>query len=63
MNHRPTTLELAREAEREVTWRRVVYANQVRAGKMKQQEADYRIGLMAEIARRLRAEVKIEEED
>ena len=41
------------EAQRELDMRRQVYWSHVRAGKMRQDEADRRIALMAAIVRRL----------
>ena len=44
---------LIAEAQRELDMRRQVYWSRVRAGKMRQDEADKRIALMAAIVRRL----------
>ena len=44
---------LITEAQRELDMRRQVYWTRVRAGKMRQDEADKRIALMAAIVRRL----------
>jgi hypothetical protein len=49
-----TAAELAREAERETALRVNVYGQRVAAGKMTKNEAARRIGMMREIARRLR---------
>ena len=46
---------LITEAQRELDLRRQVCWSQVRAGKMRQDEADRRIDLMAAIVRRLTA--------
>ena len=48
----PVTALIA-EAQRELDMRRQVYWSRVRAGKMRQDEADKRIGLMAAIVKRL----------
>ena len=48
----PVTALIA-EAQRELDMRRQVYWSRVRAGKMRQTDADKRIALMAAIARRL----------
>ena len=45
--------ELVDEAQREAFMRRSVYPNQVRAGRMSQQDADRRIDLMEAIITRL----------
>lgn len=45
--------ELIEEAQREAFMRRRVYPNQVRAGRMKQEDADRRIDLMEAIVTRL----------
>jgi len=45
--------ELVDEAQREAFMRRRVYPNQVRAGRMSQQDADRRIDLMEAIITRL----------
>lgn len=45
--------ELVDEAQREVFMRRRVYPNQVRAGRMSQQDADRRIDIMEAIITRL----------
>lgn len=45
--------ELVNEAQREAFMRRRVYPNQVRAGKMTQEDADRRIDLMEAIVTRL----------
>jgi hypothetical protein len=57
-----TKAELAKEAEREVAVRTTVYAARVRDGKMKEQTATKQLGLMREIARRLRAEAERDEQ-
>ena len=44
---------LITEAQRELDLRRQYYWSRVRAGKMRQDEADKRIALMAEIVKRL----------
>ena len=44
---------LIAEAQRELDMRRQVYWSRVRAGQMRQDEADQRIALMAAIVRRL----------
>ena len=44
---------LIAEAQRELDMRRQVYWSRVRAGKMRQDEADKRIALMAAIVKRL----------
>ena len=44
---------LITEAQRELDMRRQVYWSRVRAGKMRQDEADKRIALMAAIVKRL----------
>ena len=44
---------LITEAQRELDLRRQVYWSRVRAGKMRQDEADRRIALMAAIVKRL----------
>ena len=48
----PVTALIA-EAQRELDMRRQVYWSRVRAGKMRQDEADKRIALMAAIVKRL----------
>ena len=48
----PVTALIA-EAQRELDMRRKVYWSRVRAGKMRQDEADKRIALMAAIVKRL----------
>ena len=48
----PVTALIA-EAQRELDMRRQVYWSRVRAGKMRQDEADKRIALMQAIVRRL----------
>ena len=48
----PVTALIA-EAQRELDMRRQVYWSRVRAGKMRQDEADTRIALMAAIVKRL----------
>jgi hypothetical protein len=48
----PVTALIA-EAQRELDLRRQVYWSRVRAGNMRQDEADRRIALMAAIVRRL----------
>ena len=48
----PVTALIA-EAQRELDMRRQVYRSRVRAGQMRQADADARIGLMAAIVRRL----------
>lgn len=45
--------ELIEEAQREAFMRRRVYPNQVRAGRMSQEDADRRIDLMEAIVTRL----------
>lgn len=45
--------DLIEEAQREVFMRRRVYPNQVRAGRMSQEDADRRIDLMEAIVTRL----------
>jgi hypothetical protein len=45
--------ELIEEAQREAFMRRRVYPNQVRSGRMSQQDADRRIDLMEAIVTRL----------
>ena len=45
--------ELVDEAQREAFMRRRVYPNQVRAGRMSQQDADRRIDMMEAIITRL----------
>ena len=45
--------ELIEEAQREAFMRRRVYPNQVRAGRMSQQDADRRIDMMEAIVTRL----------
>ena len=45
--------EMVQEAQREAFMRRRVYPNQVRAGRMSQQDADRRIDLMEAIITRL----------
>jgi len=45
-----TAREKMREAQREVGYRRFVYAKRVNDGKMKQAEADRFIAIMTEIA-------------
>lgn len=45
--------ELIKEAQREAFMRRRVYPNQVRAGRMSQEDADRRIDLMEAIVTRL----------
>jgi hypothetical protein len=57
-----TLTALAREAEREVLMREQVFPNRVAAGRMRQADADRRIAMMREIARRLRAEARTDEE-
>lgn len=37
-------------AEREVGWRKRVYPNRIETGRLSQQEADYQIQIMQEIA-------------
>ena len=46
-------IALIAEAQRELDMRRQVYWSRVRAGKMRQADADKRIALMAAIVRRL----------
>ena len=46
---------LIAEAQRELDLRRQVYRSRLRAGQMRQADADARIALMASIARRLTA--------
>ena len=48
----PVTALIA-EAQRELDMRRQVYWSRIRAGKMRQDDADKRIALMAAIVRRL----------
>ena len=48
-------IALIAEAQRELDMRRQVYWSRVRAGKMRQDEADKRIALMAAIVKRLTA--------
>jgi hypothetical protein len=55
-----TADELAREAEREVVMRELVFSNRVAAGTMREDEAKRRIAMMREIGRRLRAEAEAE---
>jgi hypothetical protein len=54
--------ELAHEAEREVLLREAVFPARVRAGRMSNEEARRRIELMRTIARFLRAEAGVEDE-
>jgi secreted Zn-dependent insulinase-like peptidase len=48
-----SVIALIAEAQRELDMRRQVYWSRVRAGKMRQDEADKRIALMATIVKRL----------
>ena len=52
-NGAPPITALIAEAQRELDMRRQVYWSRVRAGKMRQDEADKRIALMAAIVKRL----------
>ena len=53
--------QLAKEAEREVRFRRWVYSRAVGEGRMKLDDAERRIDMMEEIARRLTREADDEE--
>ena len=52
-NCAPPITALIAEAQRELDMRRQVYWSRVRAGKMRQVDADKRIALMAAIVKRL----------
>lgn len=54
-SRRFTSQECLVEVEREITMRRRVYGNKVQIGGMTQDEMDRRIGIMAQIAKDLRA--------
>jgi len=53
-------VELAVEAEREVRMREHVFGKRVAAGTMRAADAERKIALMREIARRLRTEAEAE---
>lgn len=50
--------ELAREAQREVQYRRWVYSKQIEEGRMAQSIAERKIAMMEAIAERLQAEAE-----
>ncbi len=56
-----TARELAREAEKEIAYRRFVYPRLVDSKKMTPQAADRRLAMMEEIADQLNAQAEMEE--
>lgn len=58
-----TAAELAKEAQREVQYRRFVYSRRIAEGKMTQHDAERKIAMMERIAEHYQTAAEIEESE